>query len=299
MEGVFWRTLRAAGPAVACLGATVVVVVAGTVVPASAAVAVRTHPSRSALPPAVHDRLESAGAFTGHPVRFLLVGDSLAITMSVGLAVDSVPDYGVQVIDEGVFGCDYDSSPTYSEGQLVTPYTSCLQWRTLYASDIAQSRPDVVGLLTGRWSLTDRVVDGQTVHVGQPAWDAHLVAEYAGVVRFLAFQGVKVVLFNLPYFDPPQDAPDGSVYPENQPSRVVAFDKVLDEVAAIDRGEVTLVDLHTILDPAGHFQTVVDGVDARWPDGIHITPAGGEWLQPRVLPAVALLGLEARDGVTR
>ena len=31
--------------------------------------------------------------------------------MSVGLAVSSVPAYGVQVIDAGVFGCDYDSVP--------------------------------------------------------------------------------------------------------------------------------------------------------------------------------------------
>ena len=44
---------------------------------------------------------------------------------------------------------------------------------------------------------------------------------------------------------------------------------------------------------------MVDGVVARWPDGIHVTPAGGQWLQPRILPTVALLGLDARAGVTR
>ena len=54
---------------------------------------------------------------------------------------------------------------------------------------------------------------------------------------------------------------------------------------------MTLVDLNAVLDPHGRFQTVVDGVVARWPDGIHITPAGGQWLQPRVLPTVAELGL--------
>ncbi len=298
MEGTFWRTLTAAWPAALAMGATVAVVVVGTVTPAAAAVHVSSAASRSALPPAVHARLESEGAFTGRPVRLLMIGDSLAITMSVGLATDSVDHYGVQVIDDGVFGCDYDTSPAYNEGQLVIPYNSCLQWRTLYASDIAEYHPDVVGLLTGRWTIADRVVDGATVHVGQPAWDDHVVAEYEDIVGFLASQDVKVVLFNLPYFDPPQEAPDGSTYPENLPDRVVAFNRDLARVVAAERGKVTLVDLNADLSPHGRFQTVVDGVVARWPDGIHITPAGGVWLQPRILPTVAVLGLDERSGAS-
>jgi len=197
-----------------------------------------------------------------------------------------------------VFGCDYDSAPAISQGQVVIPYTTCLQWRTLYTTDIARYHPDVVGLLTGIWSLTDREVDGQQTHVGEPGWDAHLVAEYADVVRTLAAQKVKVVLFTLPYIDPPQEAPDGAPYPEDQPSRVVAFNRDLARVAAIDRGEVTVINLNAVLSPHGRFQTVIDGVTVRWPDGIHVTPAGGQWLQPRILPTVALLGLEARSGVT-
>ena len=80
---------------------------------------------------------------------------------------------------------------------------------------------------------------------------------------------------------------------------MVAFNRDLAKVAASDKGQVTLVDLNRILCPHGRFQTVVDGVVARWPDGIHVTPAGGEWLQPRLLPAVATLGLDARSGQAR
>jgi peptidoglycan/LPS O-acetylase OafA/YrhL len=302
MEGTLWQSLRGAVPSVVAVAATVGVVVVGTAAPISAAAPVRptraTHPT-STLPPAVHDRLESVGAFSGHPVRFLMIGDSLAITASVGLAAGSVPGYGVQVIDEGVFGCDYDTSPAYDAGTRTIPYNSCLQWRTLYAGDIAANHPDVVGLLTGRWTIADRVVDGTTVHVGDPSFDDHVVTEYRAIVAFLASQGVKVVLFNLPYFDPPQEAADGSVFPEDQPDRVTAFNRDLARVAALERGRVTLVDLNAVLCPHGRFQTVVDGVVARWPDGVHVTPAGGRWLQPHVLPTVALLGVEARAGVTR
>ena len=302
MEGTLWRSVRGAAPALAAMGATVAVVVVGTAGPAtsaSPAPAARVSHPAAALSPAVHDRLESVGAFSGHPVRFLLLGDSLAITASVGLAEGSEPGYGVQVIDEGVFGCDYDTSPAYDSGVRTIPYNSCLTWRTLYGDDIAASHPDVVGLLTGRWTIADRVVDGTTVHVGDPSFDAHVVAEYSDIVSFLASRGVQVVLFNLPYFDPPQEAADGSVFPENQPARVTAFNRDLARVAARERGKVTLVDLNAILCPHGRFQTVVDGVVARWPDGIHVTPAGGRWLQPRVLPTVALLGVRARTGVTR
>ena len=284
MEGVFWRSLKAAGPAIAAMGVTVVVVVAGTTEVATAAVRPGTvDATRAALPRAVHDRLESAGAFAGNPVRFVMIGDSIAITMSVGLAEGSVHAYGVQVFDDGVFGCDYDTSTAISEGVPTVPYNACLQWRSLYAGDIARTHADVVGLLTGRWSITDRQVDGQIVHVGQPAWDDHLVAEYSDIVEFLAEQKVKVVLFTLPFFSP-QEAPDGSTYPEDQPDRVVAFNRDLQRVVAASHGAVTLVNLNSLLSPHGHFQTVVDGVVARWPDGIHVTPSGGQWLQPRVLP---------------
>ena len=77
------------------------------------------------------------------------------------------------------------------------------------------------------------MVDGQTAHVGEPAWDDHLVAEYSDVVGFLAAQHVRVVLFDLPYFDPPQESPDGAPYPEDEPGRVTAFNR---DLAAGGRG---------------------------------------------------------------
>jgi len=125
------------------------------------------------------------------------------------------------------------------------------------------------------------------------------VAEYTDVVHALGARHLPLVLFTLPDFSPPQAAPDGDPYPEDRPDRVAAFNRDLARVARASAGRVTLVDLHALLDPHGHFQTVLDGITVRWPDGIHVTPAGGQWLQPRILPTVAMLGLDARSGVTR
>ncbi len=291
MEGVFWRSLKAAGPAIACLGATVVVVVAGTVVPAQAAVAVRT---TDTIPIGERQALDSADAFTTDPIRFLLVGDSLAVTMGLGLVRGSVAHFGVKVINKGVLGCDLDDVDAVSSGQVDIPVSACRHWRTLWSGEVDRYHPDVVGLLAGRWDVTDHLVGGQSVSIDQPAWNHHLEAEMNQVVAVLSARGAKVVLFTMPFIDPPDEEPDGALYPENEPSRVDEYNQILERVAARHPGEVTVVDLNRILDPAGRFQTVVDGITVRWADGIHITKAGGQWVEPAVLPTVAQLGLDAR-----
>jgi hypothetical protein len=57
------------------------------------------------------------------------------------------------------------------------------------------------------------------------------------------------------------------------------------------------VDLNRILDPDGYYTNTVDGIHVRQPtDGIHITVAGGEWLQPQLLPRIGQMGLTRRQG---
>jgi hypothetical protein len=65
-------------------------------------------------------------------------------------------------------------------------------------------------------------------------------------------------------------------------------------VAKHRAGVATLINLNKKLDPHGSFQLVVDGETVRWPDGVHISKTGGEWLQPFILPTVGELGLTAR-----
>ena len=67
-------------------------------------------------------------------------------------------------------------------------------------------------------------------------------------------------------------------------------------VAAANSEKTTLIDLNKIRDPKGHYTLKVDGLTVRWAaDGIHVTEAGGEWLQPQILPEVAQIGLEVRS----
>jgi hypothetical protein len=159
---------------------------------------------------------------------------------------------------------------------------------------VAQYRPDVVGLLVGRWDITNHIDDGHIVHIGQPAWNAHLEEELDQAVSILSAHGAKVVLFTMPYVDPPPP-PNGATYPENSPVRVDEFNSIVKAVAAKRSSVATVFDLNKVLDPGGHYQAVIDGITVRWADGIHISLPGGIWLQSAILPEVAQQGLDARQ----
>jgi hypothetical protein len=260
--------------------------------PASASVR-----STDTIPVGERQALEATGAFTTDPIRFLLLGDSLAVTTGLGLVRSSVVHFGVRVINKGVLGCDLDNLDAVSSGQRDIPVSDCRNWRTLWTHQVERYHPEVVGFLAGRWDITDHLLNGQVVSIDQPAWNRHLTHEMDQVVGVLSSGGARVVLFTMPYLAPPQEAPDGSIYPENRNSRVDEYNQILRRVAARHPGTVTIVDLNAVLDPGGHFQTVVDGVTVRWADGIHVTKAGGQWAEQFVLPTVAQLGLDARaDG---
>jgi hypothetical protein len=290
MYGTFWRSLKAAVPAVALMVATVAVVVAGTVAAATAAVKVNT-----TMPAAERQALTNAKAFTTSPIRYLLLGDSLGFTMGVGLSVDSVHRFGVNVIDDATLGCDLDDLRGIVAGVIDYPVSACNKWRTYWTAQLNRFHPEVVGLLLGRWDITDHLDNGTIVHIGQPAWDAHLEDELNQVVSLLSSQGAKVVLFTMPdlVLAPSSDGPPDA---DNSPIRVTEFNAIVTSVARKRSKVVTLIDLNRVLDPHGHFQAVIDGVTVRWADGIHISKPGGEWLQPAILPTVAQLGLDKRTG---
>jgi peptidoglycan/LPS O-acetylase OafA/YrhL len=266
-------------------------VVLATIAPVAGATAA---PRGGGLSSTERHALVTAGAFAGHPIRFVMAGDSVGLTLGVGLGVDSLGNYGVRVFDGGELGCDLDNVDVQLSGVVQAATQGCIDWRTRWRSGIDGIRPDVAGLLIGRWEVSDHLYHGRWVHVGDPVWDRHLTAELDQAVAILSSTGAKVVIFTMPYLDPPEEAADGTPFPENDPARMQAFNKLLIGVADSHRNRVTLIDLNKLLDPRGVYQSVVDGVTVRSTDGVHLTKAAGEWLQASILPTVATLGLAAR-----
>ena len=77
-----------------------------------------------------HAALERAGAYGGHPVRLLILGDSIAMTLGMGLSVDSQRQYGVSVTDDATVGCDLDPQlQVFTSGAAGPATPGCDNWR--------------------------------------------------------------------------------------------------------------------------------------------------------------------------
>lgn len=296
-RGSFVRAWRGVGLAAGSAMATVAIVLVATVTPTFASIP----PQGSAnIPPQERAELTTADAFTTSPIRFLLLGDSVAYTAGWGLAVDSVKDYGVDVMNQALLGCDLTRNSFQLSGVtwgVTPPSLNCGSWQKTFKKDLKVFHPQVVGLLIGRFELTDALEGGKWVHVGEPKWDSVLLSQLKSAVRLLGSTGAKVVLYTFPYVDPPQEQANGSLFPENAPARVDSWNDLVRQ-AARDNPGTSISNLNQVLDPAGHYTSNIDGYNVRWPDGVHVSGTGGEWLRSKLLPQVAALGL-AQRGVAK
>jgi len=257
-----------------------------------------------------------AATASGHPVRVLLVGDSVAGSLGVGLDQEAAR-YGIQLVNEGAPGC------SVSMDQLIkvlwytlAPGTPCRtgnpgallrQWRTW----VDDYNPDVV-LYLARGELFDQEVVGQWSNLGQRGFDSYVAGRFERATTVLGSRGAAVVMLTTPYYDSGEQ-PSGDPWPEDEPDRVALDNEIIGRMArATDavararppsapdaalavsarptvRRPVTVYDLGSLASPGRHYDQYVHGVDMRCGDGVHFTAVGGEWLGHRLLPAVAAL----------
>jgi hypothetical protein len=253
----------------------------------------RAFPLPPGLTASEHSALQRSGAYGPHPVRLLVLGDSITLTLGTGLSVDARQEYGVSVTDDATLGCDLDPQTWIFTSGAAGPATpGCDNWRGLWPLLVARQRPQVVALGLGRWEIADHLLDGHWVHIGEAAWDRHLAADLQSAITILHSFGARVVLFTMPYVDPSDRQPDGLPWSENTPARVRKYNALVRDVARARPRVVSVIDLNRMLDPAGIYTASVSGVDVRWSDGVHISLDGGELLRRRILPVVDRIGME-------
>ena len=162
-----------------------------------------------------------------------------------------------------------------------------------------QFHPDVVAMLAGRWEVNDRMIDGQWMHIGQPAYDAVLKQSLELAVRTATSSGALLVMLTAPCFSTGEQ-PNGQPWPEDSPTRLAQYNAILRQVAAEHPQTVEVVDLGAMLCPGGQFQSSIDGVQIRDADGVHIVPTAGagQWLDAQLLPEVVRLGRLHQAGRT-
>jgi peptidoglycan/LPS O-acetylase OafA/YrhL/lysophospholipase L1-like esterase len=228
----------------------------------------------AAVQPEVPVEIGGTAKLTPGTRTVAVFGDSMAWTMMRYLP----PTPGFKFIDFTTIGCGIARGGPYrSTGETLTQKPECETWPTRWAQRISHAKPDVVLLIIGRWETVDRVNEGHWTHVGDPAFDAYLGGELRRALDILGSTGARVVLTNAAYNRRGEKA-DGSLYPEDEPDRVDAWNTLLRRVAG-QRPNTTVLDLNKKLCPSGVYTNRVDGIKMRI-DGLHPTPDAVKWLTP-------------------
>jgi peptidoglycan/LPS O-acetylase OafA/YrhL len=238
--------------------------------------------------------------YTGRPVKVAILGDSVAWRMGFAMLASQPQDtYDVNIDNGAIVGCGVVRSTQYEDhGVDYTTAPACntstppaSQWPALWRGDLEQFQPDVVVVLAGRWEVHDRLIGGQWLHIGEPAFDADLKRSLEEAVQVGTSTGALMVLMTSPCFDSGEQG-NGQPWPEDSPARLDQYNAMVREVAAEHPATVQVDDLGSQLCPGGVFTTYFNGVQVRDGDGVHIapTPAAGQWLDEHVLPDVVKVG---------
>ncbi|MGZ6839536.1 MAG: acyltransferase family protein [Frankiaceae bacterium] len=243
---------------------------------------------------APHPPPPAVGASGGaRPVRVLLVGDSLALTLGNAMS-PLAGSYGVSLYNAGTVGCGIArGGPVIYNGVPHDLLPRCQQWPVTRAQEVAGFAPDVSVQLVGRWDILDRVHDGRWMHIGEPDFDAYLRTELDRSVSVLGARGAKVVFLTAPCFQG-RERLDGRPWPEDDQARVDAFNTLVRQVGEAHRGQVSVIDFLPLVCPGGHFARSMNGQVIR-SDGIHVDPAVGPMVAGSLLPQIAGLGAARRD----
>ena len=271
-----------------------------TTVPTAQAVPTAPTTTTTTVPPFLSPAVAAATPSKPvEPVKVLLVGDSLAGSLGVGLAQESAP-YNVQVVNEGSPACSLSmQSEIHVLFYTVPPNPPCDvggdpnslfdTWR----SWVDAYNPDVV-IYLGRGETFDQEVGGQWQNLGQPGFDEYVTNRFRQAVAVLGSKGASVVLMTTPFYDSGV-SPSGTPWPEDAPARATLDNATIRAVASTttpgtDGSRVFVFDLNALVSPDGKFSPTVGQVNVRCNDGVHFTRSGGIFVGEQLAPELATLG---------
>jgi peptidoglycan/LPS O-acetylase OafA/YrhL len=242
--------------------------------------ATRTSPGHTRNPAPI-DRAGRPKSAGGQP-RVTFLGDSVSWVIGTYLP----PHPGMWTSDRAIQGCGIATLPDILElGTPHTNYPGCTGWQKRWQRGIDKDQPDVAVIELNRWELMDRKYQGRYQHVGDPQYDQYLTTQLDKAVQIAGSRGAAVVLLTAAYTHR-AEKPDGSLYAEDQPARVDAWNALLRADAAEHPGKVTILDLNPVVCPHGRFAWSIGRLRIR-SDGLHYTPSGVQkiiapWLLPKL-----------------
>jgi hypothetical protein len=241
---------------------------------------------------------------SAQPVRILLFGDSVALTLGLGLADQTdQTKYGYVLSDKGILGCGvvngpevevlgtHDNTPSACDGSPFTPGESPdnQPWPYQWLAAMGEVKPNVVVLLAGRWEVVNRMYQGQWTDILNPVFAAYVKQQLDQASNLVTATGARMVFLTAPCTSEGEQ-PDGAPWPEDSLQRVDAFNQLVRQVAAEHPTTDSVVDLDAATCPGGRYATTIHRITVRRSDGVHFTIAGGQYLAPKLMPAIVAAG---------
>jgi hypothetical protein len=222
------------------------------------------------------------------PLRVMVVGDSFAESIVIGLQRWGVQTGTMAVMDQGVPNCPFGRSG-YARALNVAREIpdECAERDATLEAAVRDFDPDVVLLAGSFWDITDRRPENFTSYtsIGDPDYDRFLVEELRHVTQIVSNGGAQVVWSNSPYWDPVE----GTAFFMGDPPYVEAERSRVDSFNALLTSTVTGRPATSVLDLQGWVRTQPGGDTGKElrPDGVHFSEAttdlAAAWIGPELL----------------
>jgi peptidoglycan/LPS O-acetylase OafA/YrhL len=316
-QGTFLTRFRAQVLTLPALGVVILAIVLATL-PAADTIPVGA--AAAGTVPATAITVAVPAAYATTPTRVLLVGDSQALTLGIGLeaALEAHPEKydDLHLLNEGILGCGVadgttgeQSGGTFIVGAPCTPdpqsaqcppggvfgpkqNVACQAWSAAWSDWVRELHPNVVVLLAGGGEVLDRLYHGEMTNILHPTFAAYVQSQLEKAVRIATARGALMVFMTKPC-QSTGEQPNGQPWPQDSAARQAAYNGLLRKVAAQHPGQVYVQDLNSYVCPGGTYREDLDGVPVRQSDGSHFsmqTGGGGDFLAPAVLPYWVDLG---------
>jgi len=219
----------------------------------------------------------------GSPVPVLVVGDSVAVDLGVGLRDSRVPSAQLKVSIGAQLGCPVARGGEYRFMRDIVRFADRCDWATLFPGLLDSYDPAVVVLGTGIWDVVDRRLPGddRIRSIGEPVSDRYFLTELLSAIDLLGSRGATVALVTYPLIESGRGQGFTGL-PESDPARMERLNELIREAASLRPGVATVVDFGGWMatQPGGGLDPSIRS------DGVHLSEpfiaVTGDWLAPQV-----------------
>ena len=241
-------------------------------------------PRATPAPPTSSTTTTTAPVAPAGALRVVVVGDSLAENLGLGLQRWSAGRTDASVYNLSIQGCPISRGGTrrFPDGQDFHVPRECDWWDSPSErlQRLRQFDPHVVLIEDALNEVVDRKLPSWPDYrgPGDPRFDAWLLDEYRQAASVLSSQGATVVFADAPCADWQRLNNWRSIHDADE--RVAALNRIYDSVVA---ATTKVADLYDRLCPDGWYTDTVEDVENGRPDGFHLSDAAADRLAARWL----------------